>query len=225
MRSGVSSGVSVFIAAVVGSVLFPACVDSSKDSLGTVDLKLLGQAPSGTVYRLRDAIITVQGPTSMQVWNTEDDPNRTSLSADVEVGDYSALLSAGWRLERVEGLNTQTVPAELASANPLPFTVAALARTSVPLRFRAFNEEIDLGQGYDIVLGVEECTQHDVCGDGLDNDCDGASDCDDTDCTMACAAVCGDGVVGTGEQCDDGNTSPLDGCSSTCQLEGPVAGL
>ncbi len=32
-------------------------------------------------------------------------------------------------------------------------------------------------------------------------------------------AVCGDGVVQTGEQCDDGNTLNLDGCSSTCKYE------
>lgn len=31
--------------------------------------------------------------------------------------------------------------------------------------------------------------------------------------------VCGNGVVEKGEQCDDGNTSNDDGCSSTCQLE------
>jgi fibro-slime domain-containing protein len=31
--------------------------------------------------------------------------------------------------------------------------------------------------------------------------------------------VCGDRVIGTGEKCDDGNTTNGDGCSSTCQLE------
>lgn len=31
--------------------------------------------------------------------------------------------------------------------------------------------------------------------------------------------VCGDGVVGPGEQCEDGNTAPGDGCSDTCQQE------
>ena len=36
--------------------------------------------------------------------------------------------------------------------------------------------------------------------------------------------VCGNGVVGTDEQCDDGNVLSSDGCSSTCRLElcGPV---
>jgi cysteine-rich repeat protein len=31
--------------------------------------------------------------------------------------------------------------------------------------------------------------------------------------------VCGDGMTGVGEQCDDGNTTNGDGCSSTCQIE------
>ncbi|MDQ3366848.1 MAG: DUF4215 domain-containing protein [Myxococcota bacterium] len=31
--------------------------------------------------------------------------------------------------------------------------------------------------------------------------------------------VCGDGVVGLGEQCDDSNTTSGDGCSATCQVE------
>jgi cysteine-rich repeat protein len=30
---------------------------------------------------------------------------------------------------------------------------------------------------------------------------------------------CGDGILGTGETCDDGNTVSGDGCSSTCALE------
>src|SRR5512140_3121708 len=33
------------------------------------------------------------------------------------------------------------------------------------------------------------------------------------------AGKCGDGVVNTGETCDDGNTTNGDGCSSTCQTE------
>ncbi|MDL1870871.1 DUF11 domain-containing protein, partial [Deltaproteobacteria bacterium PRO3] len=32
-------------------------------------------------------------------------------------------------------------------------------------------------------------------------------------------SVCGDGLVEAGEQCDDGNTTPGDGCSATCQYE------
>ncbi len=35
----------------------------------------------------------------------------------------------------------------------------------------------------------------------------------------ASLAACGDGLVGAGEQCDDGNTADGDGCSATCQDE------
>jgi cysteine-rich repeat protein len=37
------------------------------------------------------------------------------------------------------------------------------------------------------------------------------------------AIVCGNGKLEQGEQCDDGNTDNGDGCSSTCQLETPLA--
>jgi cysteine-rich repeat protein len=45
------------------------------------------------------------------------------------------------------------------------------------------------------------------CADTADNDCDGNVDSADPDCFR-----CGDGVIQTGEQCDDGNDNPFDGC-------------
>ncbi len=51
------------------------------------------------------------------------------------------------------------------------------------------------------------------CSNGIDDDLDGQLDCDDSDCTGACMApVCGDGVLGGTEQCDDGNAEAGDGC-------------
>ena len=32
----------------------------------------------------------------------------------------------------------------------------------------------------------------------------------------SCSTLCGDGVKAGLEECDDGNTVSLDGCSSTC---------
>ncbi len=68
-----------------------------------------------------------------------------------------------------------------------------------------------------------------------DNDTDGDGDCDgeeppscdhDTDGDGTCdpVAVCGNGTVETGEACDDGNVTNLDGCSASCQIEVPVCG-
>lgn len=46
-------------------------------------------------------------------------------------------------------------------------------------------------------------------------------DCDADPAACLPPAVCGDGKAGLGESCDDGNTTPGDGCSATCAIEAP----
>src|SRR5690606_56058 len=64
-----------------------------------------------------------------------------------------------------------------------------------------------------------------ICGDGVQQpgeDCDLGDDNSDTGaCTSQCkAATCGDTFVHAGdEECDDGNQSPGDGCSNSCDHE------
>ena len=73
--------------------------------------------------------------------------------------------------------------------------------------------------------GCTDSCRMPTCGDGFCqqqvpatgynescNDC--PSDCG------SCPNLCGDNVVQTGEQCDDGNTTNGDGCSSACKSEG-----
>ncbi|RLB56075.1 MAG: hypothetical protein DRI34_09675, partial [Deltaproteobacteria bacterium] len=55
------------------------------------------------------------------------------------------------------------------------------------------------------------------CSDSLDNDCDGATDGDDTGCQVT--DQCGDGVRTGSEECDDGNTENGDGCDDSCVVE------
>src|SRR5262245_58053163 len=150
LASGCIAG--LLFAGVLGS----GCVAVEDDREGTIGLELVGQSPSGTVYRLRDAVITVQGPSSTTIWHTEDDPNRTSLSANVVIGDYAASVQDGWRLERLDGGIATTVAAQLASDNPVLFAVTPLQRTNVPLQFRVNAEVVDMSQGYDIVVTVQE---------------------------------------------------------------------
>jgi hypothetical protein len=134
------------------------CAAPSEPSLGTVIANLVGQTPSGAVFRLRHAFITVTGPGTSRIWNTEDDPSRTSLSDNVPIGNYSASLAAGWNLERIEGGLATPVTAQLVSDNPMNFLVSANQRTSVPLQFHVDTEVVDLSQGYDLMLTVEEST-------------------------------------------------------------------
>jgi fibro-slime domain-containing protein len=72
-----------------------------------------------------------------------------------------------------------------------------------------------------------------ACDDGNHDDNDGcAADCTvednfgcttDADGSSSCIPIqngaCGDSTVNSGEQCDDGNSDPNDGCSDTCKVE------
>jgi len=61
--------------------------------------------------------------------------------------------------------------------------------------------------------------QEDCDGDGKGNVCDSTPGCGEE-------PICGNDILETGEQCDDGNLINGDGCSATCQLEqvDPVCG-
>ena len=54
-----------------------------------------------------------------------------------------------------------------------------------------------------------------ACG----NVCGSGQSCRNGLCGTTTGAVCGNGIRESGEQCDDGNTSNLDGCSSSCRFE------
>lgn len=61
-----------------------------------------------------------------------------------------------------------------------------------------------------------------TCGDGYVDTANGES-CEPPGvgtCDAACHVIaCGDGILAGDEQCDDGNLTNLDGCSSTCEFE------
>lgn len=67
-----------------------------------------------------------------------------------------------------------------------------------------------------------------ICDDGLDNDADGATDCDDNDCAQDVACItCGNGEIEDDEECDTGQFNGLtcqdfgfDGGSMACNLDG-----
>src|SRR5690349_11501889 len=88
---------ALLAAAVLGTA---ACADSN-DDLGQIDLSLVGQAPSGAQYRLRDAVLTIDGPSGVRTFRTEDDPTRTQINARLLSGAYTLQVAPGWRLERV----------------------------------------------------------------------------------------------------------------------------
>jgi cysteine-rich repeat protein len=66
-----------------------------------------------------------------------------------------------------------------------------------------------------------DCLSNEQCGNGI-VDLQVGEVCDGTmNCAADCRSIlgCGDGTVGPGEQCDDGNTTRWDGCSAECLRE------
>jgi cysteine-rich repeat protein len=70
-------------------------------------------------------------------------------------------------------------------------------------------------------------TPTDGCGGSLScGSCNAGESCGGS--PLACsedAPVCGDGSLGSGEQCDDDNTDADDGCSASCQTEAATGPL
>lgn len=69
------------------------------------------------------------------------------------------------------------------------------------------------------ICGDGIVTRYEVCDDGKN---DGSYGSCSPDC-LAFGPYCGDGTLQTefGEECDDGNTLPHDGCDAYCKREGP----
>jgi hypothetical protein len=190
---------TVTLASISALALLAGCPGDADDTpdTGTVQLNLVGQAPSGNVYRLRDGVITVTGPSSTTLWDTEVDLMATVFSENVPPGHYNAFLADGWHLEKIAADGTGTpVEAQLISLNPIDFDVFEDSRTLVALRFRVGDGTVDMGEGYDIVIDVEEePTQGEICS--TDAECETGQTC--------CLA----GFLGTCQELAPGEACPL----------------
>lgn len=78
-------------------------------------------------------------------------------------------------------------------------------------------DAVDLQACLDQLVECGVCLALNVA-DGLSRNCD---ELDDGMLNLSCVPICGNGVFEFSEECDDGNTSDGDGCSSSCQAELP----
>ena len=120
---------------LAGAFVISACGDATvmHEASGSVTLPLTTDA-GGIQYRLRDAVFDVVGPTSATL-RTEDDPDATRLQMELRTGSYDVALRDGWRLERGDRGEFQTVEAELLTENPLLILIEREASTSATFRF------------------------------------------------------------------------------------------
>lgn len=169
------------LALVFAPIGLSACGDSPpkeaapEGPIGRLEFNLVGQGSQGTLFRLRDAVVTVQGPDQTLFFDSEDEPDSTSFSAMVPAGFYSSFLQEGWRLERAD-TGKAVVDAALLSPNPDTFEVFEGSRTQVALRFRAGPDVVVTDPGLlEIVLEVEEAAASTLCTS--DAQCPASQEC------------------------------------------------
>jgi hypothetical protein len=124
--------------------------------VGRVEFNLVGQGSQGSLFRLRDAVVTVQGPDRTLFFDSEENPDETSFSAVLPAGSYSSFLQEGWHLERLD-TSKVVANATLLSSNPDFFEVLEGDRTRVALRFQVERDVVVTDPGLlEITLEVEE---------------------------------------------------------------------
>lgn len=123
-------------------------------------------------------------------------------------------------------LNQSGVPASATLSPGLPSTA-----NPVSSAFSWTPDAGDIGQHVITFSANDSCiaqtlcsitidVNNEICDDEIDNDGDGLVDCDDPDCLAEpVCGVCGNGVVETNEECDDGNLDAGDCCSALCEYE------
>ena len=158
-KHGTHGARALSIGALVGMTLLGCATDAPAASGVTV--RLVGDSASGRSYRLRDAQVSVvdaEGVSTL-LFDTEDDPDRTRVTSDLEPGDYTLVLHEGWRLERLDEDGPVDVAGTLVSPNPLPFTITSLQVTQVRLEFQITGEDDPVGMGpgsIDVSIGIME---------------------------------------------------------------------
>jgi hypothetical protein len=140
----------IFLSALSG------CREEANEA-GNVSMQLSTTA-AGVTYRLRDATFTVtQAGSTVTTISTEDDPTVTSVQRTLAVGGYSINLASGWRLEKQTATGFQTVSAQLASPNPVTFTITSGQSTPVAYAFQTDGSVVVIGNGtLTLTIGVTD---------------------------------------------------------------------
>ena len=167
MVMGLGAGV-LLAGMTAGCSSSPEGGGSSEESVGTLNLPLATNGPSGTRYRLRDAIFEISNPygwsyggeggasASSHTVTSEDDPDADSISLSLEQGYYEVWLQPGWRLEKIEDGGATDVEATLLSGNGQWVYVSPRSTSWVEFQFGIGSRELWLNGEVNIGVTVHE---------------------------------------------------------------------
>lgn len=143
---------SLRIATVIASVLI-ACSDLPPAPVGQLRLGL-SSGVGEEVYRLARASFAIEGAAELSL-SSEDAPESDTLQRTLPEGDYTVHLLDGWQLERLAAGGAEVVAAELASDNPLPFSILTGELTTVTFQFRTLGDEATSGGDGQVRIAIE----------------------------------------------------------------------
>ena len=112
----------------------PACSDLPPPPIGQLRLGL-SSGIGEERFHLSRASFALDGAAQLTL-STEDDPTSDVVQRALPEGDYDVQLLDGWTLERVGPSGSTPVTAELASNNPLAFSIHQGELTTVVFQFR-----------------------------------------------------------------------------------------
>jgi hypothetical protein len=159
----------IWIAALL-SVAAPACINEpgdvdETDNTGKLALPLVANSPNGVKYRLRDAVFDINpqywydesGNGEMpaaQVVNSEDNPNADSIRVSLERGYYYINLRSGWRMEKIENGEAETVEATLLNSSNQWMYINSHSTSWVTYQFGIGNRTIWLNGNLNVRIEI-----------------------------------------------------------------------
>jgi cysteine-rich repeat protein len=140
-------------------------------------------------------------------------------SFDVAVGMSTVLQMSGLPLGTVIfSANATTGPCSMVPAGAVPNWVSDTVTTTVAVA-PPVNVLLAMHRNGNAMIGVDFPNEPADGGPSGDGGSSTPTTDASPDAVAMMGAVCGNGVIETGEQCDDGNTLNLDGCDSRCNYE------
>ncbi|MEM6991177.1 MAG: hypothetical protein AAF721_11785 [Myxococcota bacterium] len=166
------------IAAIAPVVTLAGCQDpETANEDGSLRMGLLGSDAQGTVFRLRDATFSIEGPSPTTV-STESAPDPVdSIVVGLPEGDYTVELEDGWRVEQWDPATDVATDVVAALTSENPADAAVLADSTTPVLFGFFVDgagpvvigdggieiDVDFSEGCDAITDAAQCDAMSSC--------------------------------------------------------------